>query len=449
MLGIRDTLASRIALSVLLTLLSTLALYGLFFAFGGRWSQPSPEETGMPDRIAVVIKLLEAAPAESRPALAAAGSGQKFQTDWYPVAPTPIPQDDSSRAAERARRVREILGLPGSRRIVAFRYDDALARSPALRWDRQSHPEAYFLEIELNDHSWLVFQARTRFWGLPEPARRSLGAAFLVLSTLLVSLWATHRLSAPIRSFADAATRFSAQPGNPAIEERGPLEIRQAIRAFNAMQARITRLVGARTDMLAAISHDLRTPLTRLRLRAEFVEDEEEQRKTLRDIDEMRSMIDAALTFLRDDRHSESATAIDLPVLLQGILDDQADLGREVAYAGPAHGVCTGQPLALKRAFTNLVDNAVKYGHRAEVSYIQSTAAITVRVADSGPGVPDDLHERLFAPFFRLENSRNRESGGVGLGLPIAQGIIRAHGGDISLANREEGGLMVTVSLPA
>lgn len=449
MFGIRDTLASRIALSVVLSLLCTMALYGLFFAFGGRWSQPSPEETGMRDRIAIVLRLIEAAPAEARPVLAAAASGQKFQIDWYPLAPTPIPPDDSPRAAERARRVHEILELPESRRVLAFRFDDALAQSPALRWDRQNHPEAYFLEIGLNDRSWLVFQAKTRFWGLPGPARRSVGVAFLALSILLVTLWVGHRLSAPLRNFAEAATRFSAQPGNPAIEERGPLEIRQAIRAFNAMQGRITRLVGARTEMLAAIGHDLRTPLTRLRLRAEFVEDEEEQRKTLRDIDEMRSMIDAALTFLRDDRHNEAATAIDLPVLLQGILDDQADMGREVAYAGPAHGVCTGQPLALKRAFTNLVDNAVKYGHRAEVSYAQSAAAVTVHVADRGPGVPEELHERLFAPFFRLENSRNRESGGVGLGLPIARGIIRAHGGDITLANREEGGLLVTVFLPA
>ena len=449
MLGIRDTLASRIALSVVLTLLSTVALYGLFFAFGGRWSQPSPEETGMRERIAVALRLLEAAPVESRPALAAAASGQNFQIDWYAAAPTPLPPQDSPQAAERARKVQEWLGLPPSGRILAFRFDDPLARSLALRWDRQSHPEAYFLEIGLNDGSWLVFQAKARFWGLPGPARKSLGVVFLVLSTLLVTLWVSHRLSAPIRSFAEAATRFGARPGSLAIVERGPLEIRQAIRAFNAMQARITRLVGARTDMLAAISHDLRTPLTRLRLRAEFIEDEEEQRKTLRDIDEMSSMVDSALIFLRDDTHSEPATAIDLPVLLQGILDDQADLGREVAYDGPAHGVCTGQPLALKRAFTNLVDNAVKYGHRAAIGYLQSDTGVTVRIADDGPGVPEDLHERLFAPFFRLENSRNRESGGVGLGLPIARGIIRAHGGDITLANRQDGGLMVTVSLPA
>jgi signal transduction histidine kinase len=230
--------------------------------------------------------------------------------------------------------------------------------------------------------------------------------------------------------------------------ENGPREVRASIAAFNAMQAQIQRFVDGRTAMLAAISHDLRTPLTRIRLRGEFIEDEEQRKRLFRDVEEMQVMVDSALAFFRDDFQREENTTFDFPELLRTIVDDHNDRGAGIIYSGPEKVAFTGRPFALKRAFANLVDNALKYGKAPELELLYEEQKLIVQVRDSGPGIPHDAIEKVFSPFYRLERSRNRGTGGVGLGLTAAQAVIRAHGGDIHLSNRVTGGLEVKVILP-
>jgi signal transduction histidine kinase len=312
-------------------------------------------------------------------------------------------------------------------------------------------PEMRFLtgSLRLDDGSWLNFAAPIAsfppFWAT---------SYFLVLlaSTTLVlavSVWAVRRALQPLQMFAEAADRLGRDVDAPPLPDEGPLEVRKAALAFNGMQQRLRAFVRDRTQMLAAISHDLRTPLTRLRLRAELIEDEDEQGKIIADLDEMRAMIDATLSFARDDSAVEQAATLDLAVLLQTVCEAVADAGGEATYDGPTHAAYAGRPTALRRAFANLVENAISYGKRARVVLAVGRAEHIVTIDDDGPGIPESEHERVFEPFYRLEGSRSRESGGTGLGLAVVRATIAAHGGSVSLVNRPEGGLRACVILPA
>jgi hypothetical protein len=284
-------------------------------------------------------------------------------------------------------------------------------------------------------------------------------AAFLLMTAAaaLLTLWAVRRLTAPVRTLARAAEALGRDVNAPPLPEDGPLEVAIAAAAFNTMAGRIRRFVRDRTELLTAIGHDLRTPITRLKLRAEFMEDDEQRRKMLLDLDELEAMVSATLAFGRDATSTEPVSALDLAELLRTILDEAADAWPEAAeklrYDGPAHLTVRARTLALKRALANLVANAVNYGGGAVVRLTAPAAgvsdgALTIEVEDNGPGIPPQELDRAFEPFHRGEPSRNRETGGVGLGLPIARNILRAHGGDVTLANRPMGGLRATVTLP-
>jgi len=308
--------------------------------------------------------------------------------------------------------------------------------------------------LHLPDERWLVFHVAVpppRLWHSP-----NFLAAFMLMTLAAagLTLWAVRRLLAPVRDLAAAAERLGRDVNAPPLPEDGPTEVASAAAAFNTMAARIRRFVDDRTFLLTAIGHDLRTPVTRLKLRAEWMEDEEQRRKMLADLDELESMVAATLAFGRDAAGSEPLVALDLAVLLQTVLDEVTDVRPGMAghldYAGPAHLVVQARSMALKRAITNLVANALAYGGSAHVVLVPPRAGfVTVHVDDRGPGLPPGQLECVFEPFYRLESSRNRETGGTGLGLPIARNILRAHGGDVALANRPEGGLSVTVTLPA
>jgi signal transduction histidine kinase len=284
--------------------------------------------------------------------------------------------------------------------------------------------------------------------------------ALMTAAAAALSLWAVRRLTAPVRTLAQAAEALGRDVNAPPLPETGPLEVATAAAAFNTMAARIRRFVQDRTDLLTAIGHDLRTPITRLKLRAEFVEDEEQRRKILLDLEELEAMVAATLAFGRDARDGEPVVALDLAELLRTVLDEAADARPEaaerLAYEGPAHLILRARTLGLKRAFANLVSNAVTYGGAARLRLIPpgpDRAApggmITVEIEDDGPGIPPEQLSLVFEPFHRGEPSRNRETGGVGLGLPIARNILRAHGGDVVLANHPAGGVKATVHLPA
>jgi signal transduction histidine kinase len=228
----------------------------------------------------------------------------------------------------------------------------------------------------------------------------------------------------------------------------GPHDLRQAILAFNATQAQLKHFIDDRTQMLAAISHDLRAPLTRMRLRGEFIEDPELQAKMFKDVDEMQAMVDAALQFFRDDARLEQATAFDLGGLLLTAIDDFKDAGVDVGYSGPQRCVYVGRPIGIKRVVVNLLDNAVKYGREPAIQLTVDAEQIVIRVLDRGPGIAEHLQEQVFEPYFRIEGSRNKDTGGVGLGLPAARAIVLEQGGSMSLSNRPVGGLEVKVTLP-
>jgi len=261
-------------------------------------------------------------------------------------------------------------------------------------------------------------------------------------------VWAVRRSTAPLSVFARASEQLGRDMNAPGLSVDGPPEFSRAANAFNNMQKRLQKLIGDRTKMLAAVSHDLRTPVTRLRLRAEFVTDEEQREKMLADLAQMEGMISATLSFARLDSSDERRKSLDLAGLVQSVCDDAAELGRDVKYEGPLRVSYLGRPLALRRVFDNLTDNAVKYGMQANVSLVETAQKIVVTITDEGPGIPTTEVERVFDPFYRLETSRNPETGGVGLGLAVVRSIVRGHGGEVTLNNRESGGLRVTVTLP-
>lgn len=264
----------------------------------------------------------------------------------------------------------------------------------------------------------------------------------------LLAAWLGRRITRPLGVFADAATRLGTDVGTPALPESGPSELRAAARAFNRMQQRVQRLVEDRVQMLAAVSHDLRTPITRMRLRADFVDDSEQQAKMLRDLDEMEAMIAAALAFAREEMVVEPRSRVDLRALLDEIAAELTEVGETVRVSGAESAEIDGRRPALKRALRNLLENAVKYGHRADVHVTAEPADVAVTIEDEGPGIPEPELERVFRPFYRVEPSRSRQTGGTGLGLSAARSVIRSHGGDIILANRAEGGLAQLVTLP-
>jgi signal transduction histidine kinase len=279
--------------------------------------------------------------------------------------------------------------------------------------------------------------------------------AFVLMTAAaaLLTLWAVRQLTAPVRTLAAAAEALGRDVNSPPLPENGPTEVAVAAVAFNTMAARIRRFVQDRTELLTAIGHDLRTPITRLKLRAEFIDDDEQRGKILADLEELEAMVSATLAFGRDARTTEPVSQLDLAELLRTILDEAGDahpdLVDKLRYDGPAHLTVRARSLALKRVLVNLVTNAVNYAGSAMVRlYQDGPRMVVVDIEDDGPGIPAPDLERVFEPFHRGEPSRNRETGGVGLGLPIARNIMRAHGGDVVIANRPTGGARATVTLP-
>ncbi len=232
------------------------------------------------------------------------------------------------------------------------------------------------------------------------------------------------------------------------LPEDGPAEVREAVQAFNAMQQRIRGGIEERERFLAAVSHDLKTPVTRLRLRSELLEDAGLRERFVRDLDEMQDMLGSALDFLQGKAAHETVKPLDLTALVESMVDDYADLGQAVSLHAPEALRITGRPQALRRAIGNLVENALKYGRQATIEISQKEGSLRIAVDDEGPGLPDTELEKVFEPFYRIESSRSRDTGGVGLGLAIVRQVARGHGGDVVLENRAGGGLRALLWLP-
>jgi len=271
----------------------------------------------------------------------------------------------------------------------------------------------------------------------------------IVAVGLLGSIWAVSLATKPLSRLSEAADRFGADMHAAPIAETGPHEVRQAAVAFNRMQRRLRQFIMDRTRMLAAISHDLRTPLTRMRLRTEMMDDGEQRAKMLSDLQEMEEMVGATLAFARDENADEPSRPLDLAALMETIAADARDMDQPVTLTACPSTTVLMRPRALKRAIVNIVDNAVRYGGGAELSLTRDRDEAVIRIADHGPGIQAAERENVLRPFYRCEASRSRDTGGIGLGLSIASDTISAHGGRMALSETPGGGLTVEVRLPA
>lgn len=298
----------------------------------------------------------------------------------------------------------------------------------------------------LHDGQKFVLEASTVKPRLHRFALVTIG--FVGISLLVFSLWAALSLTRPLTNFANAAESFGLDSVPAQLPETGPEEVRKATRAFNRMQSRIAEMASQRTRMLASISHDLRTPITRMRLRAEYIENSDTKTKLVRDLDQMDAMVSGCLDYLRGVPRQEMVV-LDLASLLQAVADQFVDAGADVRYHGAAHVNVFGSPDDLVRAFSNLADNAVKYAECPEIQLFKRDGKAVVEVVDRGPGIPLEKREAMLQPFERgdVGESWNKKDG-FGLGLAIARAIVEAHGGQLRLDERASGGLVARVSLP-
>lgn len=308
-------------------------------------------------------------------------------------------------------------------------------------------PEDLSISISMGDGRWLNVATSYK----PPPGAYIPLLVQLALTALLMVLiigFAVRRVTRPLKDLSMAAEKFGRGEEQEPLRPSGPREVRALTSAFNDMQDRLTRFVRDRTRMLAAISHDLRTPITSLRLRAEFIDDDENREKMIETLDEMAAMTEATLRFARDEAQAETAENADLGALLEALAGDQQDLGHDCTVETGERIVLPCRPVALKRALRNLIENGIRYGEAVTIKAVSDDDEAVIRIRDKGPGIPRDRLKDVFEPFVRLEESRSEETGGIGLGLAITRSIIHAHGGRIDLRNRPEGGLEAAVRLP-
>ena len=388
-------------------------------------------------RIEMVVRLLESVEPAQRPRFARLWSEENFELSYdgapqalhtrAPIEPRYAAlRDQLATRLGKARADVQVASDSGSKLPDSTRIRVALAGGGALE---------VITAVGLEHRLGLVAQA-----GL---------GAFLVFATVGLWVWLTLMVNAPLTRVARAAERVGVDINAPQLSEQGPAQLQRVIRAFNDMQLRLQRLLTDRTLMLGAISHDLRTPLTRLRLRVETDRAVDEKQKMLDDIESMESMLASSLSFVRGVDDAEPHDAVDLASLLQTACDMVSDLGGDVEYAGAARCRYHCKPQALLRALTNVIMNAAKYGRCARVTLARLPGAgFVVDVEDEGPGIAEAEKSRVFEPFYRTESARDSDSRGMGLGLAIARSVILGHGGTIELLDREPRGLRVHIVLP-
>jgi signal transduction histidine kinase len=425
-----NRIGGQMAILILISLLAIHAVITASFFFNHRGEPWGPPDEG-PAQFVTLVRLAAAtAPAERAHLLANMarafphmGLGPSADTPAFGTHPDP-----------RLRHLGEHLG-PGF----------AVAKLSAA----QSDSDELTVAVKLPDGEVLTARLSPRF----EPPL--LGGPivstvlFVIVSVSLLGIWATRALRRPLSGFAKAAEGFSLDGDAVKLPERGPEEIRAVAKAFNRMSDRVKTLVGDRTRMLAAMGHDLRTPITRLRLRSEFIPDNGLRAEMLRDLDQMNAMTEGVLVFLRDGQTREALAVVDTASSLQTICDQFADLGHDVRYEGPDHATLTARPDDLRRAVANLVDNAVRYGAHTVVRLIVDDASLCIAVEDDGPGIVDASKEAMMEAFVRGDDARTMDDrAGFGLGLAIARTVAEAHGGNLTLLDRAPHGLVARIVFP-
>jgi len=405
----------------------------------------------LPGWITALLDVLDATPESARPDVIAAAQRSALHIRLMDAPLSDLMSRPEPEAALLRRRIEAVLTVPhpvivadGHRSVEKDSSPDSTGTQTGVR-----------VETGLKDGHWLLVESSLNLPSVVDPVAiefsRVLFAAWLVVSILpgiVLAFLAARRLVKPMSELAAAVEQLGGTADAPFVSPRGPREVRALIEAFNRMRERLRRFNEDRTRMIAAMSHDLRTPLTRLRLRTELVQDDNQQPRMLAEIDNVIGMIESMLSFARDDARHEPRTLVDVSALTEDICLDAVDAGEPVTYSGPRGITISCRPTALRRAISNLIDNAVKYGNRAYVSLVPEPERVVLMVEDEGPGIPRSERERVFDPFYRIENSRDPNTGGVGLGLSVTRSIIWEDGGDIILGTRKGGGLSVRVELP-
>ena len=338
------------------------------------------------------------------------------------------------------------LGVAAGRIDTGIRPHEARRTADERRHGRRT--DTLLIAVQQPDGSWLTTNA-------PWPRRDSRILWALLAQTLIIYIlillpviWIARRISRPLRALALAVRDFTPRSEPALIAVEGPSDLRDVIIAFNGLAQRVTAMLDEKDRMLGAIGHDLRTPLAALRVRIESVEDDQDRAKMADTIEEMSRTLDDILSLARLGRPSEAQTDVDLAALVDAVVEDFRDLGKDVAFEDAERLRMHLRPTLFRRAVRNLIENAIKYAGSAEVAIAPGAGQVRVSVADRGPGIPPDRLERVFDPFTRLEESRNRDTGGIGLGLALARAIVRDAGGEITLENRDGGGLVATIMLP-
>jgi signal transduction histidine kinase len=435
------SLAGRLAALLVLTLIVAQIITFAMFTGERIAAFRAAYRDNLLARLTALVTLLEEAPPEYRDQILATAGSSLFRLGLTRE-PAIEPEDDA-RGVQLS--IATALGKSDEEVRIAFR---------ERHWHRRE-----FRDGNGPSHAWVVVSIHlsTGDWlnvSADHPPTPPLGKAFVAsflisaLAVAAVGALGVRFASRPLRQLASAADRLGRGESFEPLPERGPQEMRRANAAFNQMRERLDRFIRDRTAMLAAVGHDLRTPITSLRLRAEFIEDAEVRAKVLETVAEMQAMAEAALAFARGDAEGEASRPTDVAALVESIVEDAAESGRDVTMTEAAPVTLACRPFALRRAIGNIIDNAAFYGSRARVGVESGANDVRIVIDDDGPGIPEADRERVFDPFVRLEGSRSRETGGVGLGLSIARSIVRAHGGDVHLENRQEGGLKAVVSLP-
>jgi two-component system, OmpR family, sensor kinase len=433
-----DTLTNRTILLMLVGIgvVHLASLYAYQIALDREASVAS--DTRLADRLLTIKRaVMRVAPAEREP-VAHELSGGPIEAHW-------------------SRTDHAVAGGPGSAEWEGLR-GKLVELAPELAANQiviganrklESDPHLALISLQLPDDSWINVSVFSRLTPPSSNHGTVLSTSLMALGVIGLSILLVRWMTRPLQTFAEAAQRLYKSADQARVPEDGPREVRELASAFNEMQARIKRLIDDRTQALAAVSHDLKTPLTRLRLKSEGLKDKAVATSIRSDLAEMEEMLDQTLAYLSGDKANEAMRPLDLAALVQTLADEASDAGADISVTVAGRLTIEGRPLALRRALGNLIGNAIKFGERARISVTSCSTSAVLTIEDDGPGIPEGDIERAFQPFQRLEQSRSKDTGGFGLGLTIARTIIAGHGGTLTLTNRPEGGLTAMVVLPA
>ena len=411
------------------------------------------------DRAANIALLIHEAPVDLHPSILRAASSPLVRFDLAAI--PAVDHEGHGRGKGIEKRIRTLMGsgFTAPIRVELHEIETELVSMPGIPQEMLEmhrdmlHDQLSTMEMRLSialpSGQWL--NVETRFHRPPLQWAWVSTLSFGITSALILILvlwFILTRLIGPLRNLSDAAERLGRGEEVEELDSTGPSEVRDLTKAFNRMQARLTRFVTDRTRLLAALGHDLRSPLTAIRVRAEMVEDDETRDRIVASVEEMQEMVDATLSFARGMATTEPSETVDLGQFVESLCHELTETGSHLDFEIPEGVFARVRATSLRRALRNVIENAVRYGAHAHISLTEQDASARILIADDGPGIATDDLEKVFEPFVRLETSRSRETGGTGLGLSIAKTIIQAHGGNISLENRPQGGLLAIIELP-